>query len=392
MNFHKLIQFVLLYSILGLLIAFFVVEFWPEYTTQRPVVEIKESAADVSPKNLAEPASASIQKNAAGPVSYADAVKKAAPAIVNIYTAKVVTEQTRYADPVFQYFFGAPTPHKRMQTSLGSGVIMSEQGIILTNHHVVADATEIQVSLTDGRTANAKVIGVDPDTDLAALAINLNKLPAVVLGSSDQMDVGDVVLAIGNPFGVGQTVTMGIVSATGRDHVGLNTFENFIQTDAAINPGNSGGGLIDAYGNLIGINTAIFSQSGGSQGIGFAIPISLAKDVMKQLIEHGQVIRGWLGIETQNMTPAVAQSFGLSTTKGVLISGVLRQGPADLAGIEPGDLLTQINDTAIIDSRQALDLTSAMTPGSEVTLSGIHAGQSFRIKTTLIQRPLRQIQ
>ena len=245
-----------------------------------------------------------------GPVTYADAVVRAAPAVANLYTTKVVNRNARplFEDPQFRHFFGNNAPkQKRMESSLGSAVLMSPEGYLLTNNHVVLNADQIVVALKDGRETLARVIGSDPETDLAVLKIDLKNLPAITIGRSDTLRIGDIALAIGNPFGVGQTTTMGIISATGRNQLGLNNYEDFIQTDAAINPGNSGGALVDANGNLTGINTAIFTKSGGSQGIGFAIPINLAMEVMKSIIEHGQVIRGWLGIEVQPLTPDLAE-------------------------------------------------------------------------------------
>ena len=328
-----------------------------------------------------------------GPASYADAVAHAAPAVVNIYTAKVLVERTNplFNDPVFQHFFGnrLGEPRKRLQTSLGSGVIISPDGLILTNHHVIADADEIQVVLSDGRTVHAQVIGSDPDTDIALLRTKEKGLPAVTLGNSAPLRVGDVVLAIGNPFGVGQTVTMGIVSATGRNQLGINTFENFIQTDAAINPGNSGGALVNAEGELIGINTAIFSKSGGSQGIGFAIPINLAGEVMNQLLANGRVVRGWFGIAGQDITQELARSFGLKDTKGVLVSAVQEQGPADKAGIHPGDVITTIGEQHPQDSHEILNIIAHLMPGTHIKVEGWRGQAPFQTEVVVSERPQR---
>ncbi|WP_134605981.1 Do family serine endopeptidase AlgW, partial [Pseudomonas aeruginosa] len=277
-----------------------------------------------------------------GPVSYANAVSRAAPAVANLYTTKMVSKPSHplFDDPMFRRFFGDNLPQqKRMESSLGSAVIMSAEGYLLTNNHVTAGADQIIVALRDGRETIAQLVGSDPETDLAVLKIDLKNLPAMTLGRSDGIRTGDVCLAIGNPFGVGQTVTMGIISATGRNQLGLNTYEDFIQTDAAINPGNSGGALVDAAGNLIGINTAIFSKSGGSQGIGFAIPTKLALEVMQSIIEHGQVIRGWLGVEVKALTPELAESLGLGETAGIVVAGVYRDGPAARGGLLPGDVI-----------------------------------------------------
>jgi serine protease DegS len=368
---------------LGLAIAFVLTVFWPGLIQrEQPTIEIREST---TPAGIAP---------SSGPVSYANAVEKAAPAVVNINTAKLVTVRRNpfFDDPVFRQFFGtAPDgggARKRLETSLGSGVIFSGQGYILTNHHVIHGADAIQVFLRDGRSAPARLIGSDPETDVAVLKIDLPALPVITLGQSDKTHIGDVVLAIGNPFGVGQTVTMGIVSATGRSKLGINTFENFIQTDAAINPGNSGGALVDANGNLIGINTAIFSQSGGSVGIGFAIPISLAKDVMEQIIQHGRPQRGWLGIEAQQLTAELSAALKLPPdTKGVVVTGLLRGGPADRAGLRPGDVIVSIDNDALSDARQALGLIAQRKPGEKIRLQIVREGKSLSLEAKTIERP-----
>ena len=344
-----------------------------------------------TPAVLPETAATQTSFPGSGPVSYADAVERAAPAVVNIHTAKVITRRVHplLEDPVFQRFFGNRFSQSRreIQTSLGSGVLISRQGYLLTNNHVIDGADEIQVLLADGRSTRATVVGTDPDTDLAVLHIDADRLPAIIIGNSQNLRVGDVTLAIGNPFGVGQTVTLGIISATGRDRLGINAYEEFIQTDAAINPGNSGGALINARGELIGINSAIYSRSGGSQGIGFAIPINLAKGVMTQIIEQGLVVRGWLGIEAQDLTPQLAESLGIPGTQGVLIAGVLRDGPADDAGIEPGDVITSINGSEMTDAREAMRAISTQPPNSRIKLGGIRQGQAFTTSARVIQRP-----
>jgi len=270
---------------------------------------------------------------------------------------------------------------------LGSGVIVSAEGYILTNHHVVDGADEIEVALTDGRKANAKVVGSDPETDLAVLKVTLKDLPAITLGRIENVKVGDVVLAIGNPFGVGQTVTMGIVSALGRSHLGINTFENFIQTDAAINPGNSGGALVDAQGNLLGINTAIYSRSGGSLGIGFAIPVSTAKQVMESIISTGSVTRGWIGVEPQDLTPEIAESFGLEAKEGALIAAVVQGGPADKAGVKPGDVLVSVDNQSISDTTALLNAIAQLKPGAEVKMKVIRRGKPAELTVTIGKRP-----
>ncbi|GAB6043785.1 Do family serine endopeptidase [Endothiovibrio diazotrophicus] len=325
-----------------------------------------------------------------GPVSYAPAVEKASPAVVNVYTSKTITRRSHplLDDPLFRELFGnLAGPRQQTQTSLGSGVIVSPEGYVLTNHHVVEGADQIELLLADGRAREARVIGSDPDTDLAVLQVDIDQPPSIVLGDSSKLRVGDVVLAIGNPFGVGQTVTQGIVSATGRSRLGLSTYENFIQTDAAINPGNSGGALINAFGELVGINTAIFSKSGGSQGIGFAIPVQLARQVLEQIIEHGHALRGWLGVEIQDITPELAESFRLPESRGALIAGVLRQGPAHRAGMQPGDVVTEAGEQAIHDATDLLNHVAQQPPGTHLKLTGIRNGRPFAIDATVGERP-----
>ncbi len=360
--------------------------------TSHHVVEIKESPASPAKPT---PVALSDASPGSGPASYADAVARAMPAVVNVQTSKVITRRIHplLNDPVFRQFFGNQFSgtRKEIKTSLGSGVIVSPQGYILTNNHVISGADEIQVVLADGRSARATVVGVDADTDLAILRISLENLPSIVIGDSNSLRVGDIAMAIGNPFGVGQTVTQGIISAKGRDHLGINTYEDFIQTDAAINPGNSGGALINARGDLIGINSAIFSRSGGSQGIGFAIPVSMAKGVMKQIIEHGHVVRGWLGIEAEDLTADLARSLNIKNTGGVLISGVLRGGPADNAGIEPGDVVLDINNQPVTDARQAMKVISEEHPDTLIELTGARQDKQFTVKARVSQRPAQAI-
>jgi serine protease DegQ len=335
------------------------------------------------------------------PGSYHDAVKKSMPAVVNIFTSKASTK-SKYrkgssgnsTDPLFKFFFGDQPPDEEPSSSLGSGVLVSPEGIILTNHHVISDANDIDVALADGRKLKAQVIGSDPETDIAVLKIDAKNLPApITLGKIDSVRVGDVVLAIGNPFGVGQTVTSGIVSAMGRDHVGINTFENFIQTDAAINPGNSGGALIDTRGNLIGINTAIFSNNGGSMGIGFAIPISLAKQVMESILNNGSVTRGWIGVEPQSLSKELAESLGLpGNTEGVILSGVLEGGPADRGGAKPGDVLIAVNSQATKDVRALLNQIAQLGPGNEATIKVLRKGKELELKVSIGKRPKPKMQ
>jgi len=316
--------------------------------------------------------------NAVAPGSYRDAAKRAMPSVVNIFTTKEIKQTVNpfFNDPLFRHFFGnRPSPRPQKQSSLGSGVIVSSTGYIITNNHVVNSADEIDVVLSDGRKALAKVVGTDPETDLALIKINLPDLPAITLGHVENASVGDVVLAIGNPFGVGQTITMGIISALGRNHLDINTFENFIQTDAAINPGNSGGALIDTNGNLIGINSAIFSQNGGSLGIGFAIPVSTVKSVMDGIITNGHVIRGWIGVEPQEITPDLAENFGVKEKEGTLIAGVIRGGPADKAGVKPGDILVQVNDTKVTDKVAMMNLIAQLAPDKKAKLTFLRKGK-----------------
>jgi serine protease DegQ len=322
--------------------------------------------------------------------SYNDAVARATPAVVNIFTSKDAKAPVHpfMDDPLFRRFFGDQIPDEpRKQASLGSGVIVSSEGYILTNHHVVEQADEIEIALSDGRRAPARLIGADPETDLAVLKSELKDVPSIAFGTADGMKVGDVVLAIGNPFGVGQTVTMGIVSALGRTHLGINTFENFIQTDAAINPGNSGGALVDASGNLIGINTAIYSRTGGSQGIGFAIPENVAKLVLEQIISNGAVTRGWIGVEAQDLSKELADSFGLKSASGALIAGVLRGGPAEKAGVKPGDILMQVQGRPVNDVAGMLNLVAALEPGSTAALSLLRNQNAVNVQVNVAKRP-----
>lgn len=322
-----------------------------------------------------------------GPVSYAPAVQVAAPAVVNIYTTQNVRRVNPFlADPFLRRFFGDGMPENRMESSLGSGVIVSPEGYVLTNNHVVAQADEIVVKLQDGRETKARVIGADPGTDLALLRISLEQLPVLPFRDAP-MQVGDVVLAIGNPFGVGQTVTQGIISATGRQGLGINTYEDFIQTDAAINPGNSGGALIDVSGNLVGINSAIFSQSGGSMGIGFAIPVTLARSVMQSLISDGRVVRGWLGIEVRTLDAELAQHVQAPVKKGVAIAGIMRGGPAWSGGLEAGDILIRINGQAVDSAAQAINRIAAIKPGTEAALAVLRGKQEMELRVKVGERP-----
>jgi len=327
---------------------------------------------------------------AADPGSFNKAAETAMPSVVNVFTSKEVKElpHSLLNDPTFKRFFGDRFEQRPKRTSsLGSGVIVSPKGYILTNHHVVEAADEVEVALIDGRKAKARIVGSDPGTDLAVLKINLKNLPAITFGQSDQVKVGDIVLAMGNPFGVGQSVTMGIVGALGRSQVGINTFENFIQTDAAINPGNSGGALTDTSGSLIGINTAIYSRTGGSLGIGFAIPVNVAKQIMSQILETGSVTRGWLGISMQDMTLELAESFGLDNLDGVVVAGVLKDGPADKAGIKPGDILKAVGNKPVTSSSEILNLVAELPPGETVTLIILRNNKEGSIRVKVGKRP-----
>jgi len=350
-------------------------------TTIVDSVTLKESADTSSPN----------------PGSYHEAVQKSMPAVVNIFTSKSTKQplakknKKNNSDPLFQFFNGYSD--EEPISSLGSGVLVSSEGIIITNHHVINDADQIEVALSDGRKLKAKMIGSDPETDIAVLKIDASNLPTpITLGKMDSVHIGDVVLAIGNPFGVGETVTSGIVSAMGRDHVGINTFENFIQTDAAINPGNSGGALIDTRGNLIGINTAIYSNNGGSMGIGFAIPINLAKQVMESIIKNGEVTRGWIGVEPQNLSSELIESMRLpKSTQGILVAGVLDGGPADSAGLKPGDILISLNNQSINDVRDLLNRIAKIDPGTEVSCKIIRKDREISLSIKIGKRPKPKI-
>ena len=336
--------------------------------------------------------------------SYSEAAARSMPSVVNIYTTARVSPRERNPaldDPFFQFFFGDREPGGRGRgrndgeprqrpASLGSGVIVNAEGFIVTNAHVVDAAAQIEVALSDGRRAPATVVGADPDTDLAVIKADLGNLPAISIGDTSKVRVGDVVLAIGNPFGVGQTVTMGIVSALGRSQLGVSAFENFVQTDAAINPGNSGGALIDIQGNLIGINTVIFSRSGGSQGIGFAIPAETVRQVMDQLIAYGKVVRGWLGVETQDLTRTLAESFGIGPAGGALIAGVVRGGPAEEGGIRPGDVVVAIEGKPVGDSSALLNAVAALKPGSSAAVTLVRERKELKVTVKVGTRPARR--
>ncbi len=327
-------------------------------------------------------------------VSYADAVQKAMPAVVNVFssTSTARSRGLNTHDPLFRFFFGNQLPREQPASTLGSGVIVSPQGYILTNEHVINGADEIEVALADGRTASAKVIGADPETDLAVLKIQLDNLPSITLSHIEQARVGDVVLAIGNPYAVGQTVTMGIISALGRNHLGISEFENFIQTDASIHPGNSGGALVDVNGHLLGINTAIYSSlsNGGSLGIGFAIPVSTVRTVLESIIATGTVTRGWIGIQPQDLTPEIAESFDLKRTSGAIVAGVLQNSPAQRAGVRPGDILIRVNNEKIHDTRQLMNAIAQLKPGTRAVLHILRKKKALALPIKIVKRPAPQ--
>ncbi len=330
-----------------------------------------------------------VQSAPAAPGSYSAAARRATPAVVSITASKAPARSANPNDPWFQFFFGERSRQMPQDTQigLGSGVIVAADGYLLTNNHVIEGADDIEVMLADGRQARARLVGTDPDTDLAVLKIELERLPVIGIGNSEELQVGDVVLAIGNPFGVGQTVTSGIVSALGRNQLGINTFENFIQTDAAINPGNSGGALVDVSGSLLGINTAIYSRSGGSMGIGFAIPASTAMLVMQGLIQDGQVIRGWIGVEPRDLTPEIAGTLNLPIKQGVLITGVLQSGPASAAGLRPGDVVVRVAGAPVNNTAQLLSAVAALRPTAHAVVSVQRGDAALDLEVTVAQRP-----
>jgi len=366
---------------------------WFVVATLRPgwLPDTAEPAPQVAAPVTPMPPPAVPTVTAAGPTgSYSLAAKRAAPAVVSIVASKASRPRAQSDDPWFRQFFGNGRNAPQQQMGLGSGVIVSADGLLLTNNHVVEGASDIDVQLADGRQARARLVGTDPETDLALLQIKLESLPVITLGDVRALQVGDVVLAIGNPFNVGQTVTSGIVSALGRNRLGLSTFENFIQTDAAINPGNSGGALVDADGRLVGINTAIYSRSGGNMGIGFAIPVDSARGVMDALLRDGQVTRGWIGVEPRDLTPDMAASLRLPVSQGVLITGVLQDGPASRGGMRPGDVVTAIAGAEVANTAQLLAAVAALKPQTVANVAVQRGAQALQLNLTVAQRPKAQ--
>ena len=386
----RVLSFLLRAVVLGLAVAFLVVWWKPTLLgahTAAPAPLPARTAISPSPTPPSPAAGQPVVMQ-----SFADSVARAAPAVVNIYTARVVRERTQTA-PLNQLFGDYwPSYRQRVERSLGSGVIVDAMGTIITNQHVIAGADSIRVQLADGRIADATIVGQDPDTDLAILDLEIGDLPIMPMGRSDTLRVGDIVLAIGNPYGLSQTVTQGIVSATGRGQLGLATFENFIQTDAAINLGNSGGALIDAHGDLVGINTAVLNRTyGGPEGIGFAIPVNLVRGVMEQILLNGHVVRGWLGFVPQDLTDEQSAQIG-TAGGGVTVVNIMVKSPAYDAGVRPGDLITALGGEAVHSAQDLVARVSSLKPGAEVELEGRHARQGYKLKLTVLERPTRPVQ
>jgi serine protease DegS len=380
---RTILSFLVKAVVVGLAAAFLLVWWKPALLGAVPA---RPAGTAANPAGITAPRTVSLP-------SFADAVARASPAVVNIYTARVVTERTQTAplDQLFGDYW--PSYRQRVERSLGSGVIIDAAGTIVTNQHVIAGADSIRVQLADGRIAEATITGQDPDTDIAILHLSIRNLPVMPVGRSDTLRVGDIVLAIGNPYGLSQTVTQGIVSATGRGQLGLATFENFIQTDAAINLGNSGGALIDANGDLVGINTAVLNRtSGGPEGIGFAIPVNLVRGVTEQILSKGHVVRGWLGFMPQDLSPEQSAQLGISADGGVTVVNILVKSPAFEAGVRPGDLITGLNGEAVKSAQDLVSRVAALKPGTSVELDGRHAGRPFKMALNVIERPTRQFQ
>jgi serine protease DegS len=374
----RILRYISWPAIAGLLAAAVILLLFPEGLNNHSYME----TVDLSPEANTE---------WVGPASYASAVHRASPSVVSIYTQKTLARSRHplQDDPFFQRFFNSSNlpQQQRMQSSLGSGVIITADGYVLTNHHVVENADAIVIQLQDGRESLVQVVGADPETDLAVLKVDLDQLTPISIGDPSQIKVGDVVLAIGNPFGVGQSVSQGIISATGRNGLGLNTFENFIQTDAAINPGNSGGALVDAYGNLLGINAAILDRTGYSVGIGFAIPGNTAIKILEDIVKHGRVIRGWLGVEARPLTRQAAALLDLDPPSGLVITSIYQESPAHLAGLQSGDIITRINDYWVLDTERSMDRIAELSPGDSVKLDILRGGESSTMMAVAGTRP-----
>ena len=373
-------------------VLFVVATLKPDWLGRRTTLLPTPSVIHVpAPEGVAAPASGPTPATAV-PRGYAAAARAASPAVVSVAAQKVAARNPHRDDPAFRFFFGDRGFDSQPQIGLGSGVIVSPEGYLLTNQHVVAGADDIEVQLADGRQARARLIGADVETDIAVLKIDVSPLPVVLIGDAAGLQVGDPVLAIGNPFNIGQTVTAGIVSAVGRNRLGLSAFENFIQTDAAINPGNSGGALVDSQGALVGINTAILSASRGNQGVGFAVPVDMALEVMQGLIRDGKVVRGWIGVVPRELTPDIAESLGLPVRTGVLIRGVLQEGPASAAGIRPGDVVLRIGGQPVRNEAELLKAVATLKPGSRVAIALQRADKVLDLDVTVGQRPPPQQQ
>ncbi|MDB6097073.1 MAG: putative periplasmic serine endoprotease DegP-like [Francisellaceae bacterium] len=341
------------------------------------------------------PSNSSVLTQPTAPITYADSVDKAAPAVVSIKTSKEIPTEVHpmMRDPLFRHFFGEQglypendNNQNELHQGLGSGVIINSKGYVLTNYHVIKEADTVTVALGDGRQSNAVIVGSDPDTDLAVLKIDLDKLPVITLGSSATLRTGDVVLAIGNPFGLDQTVTQGIISATQRSQTGIGLLQNFIQTDAAINPGNSGGALVDAYGRLIGINTLIYSRNGSNQGIGFAIPIDLAKDIMEQLMSGKRIVRGWLGVSLQNLTKEIKDNLDFKGNEGIFIRAIVHNSPAQKAGLLPGDVITKINNQPVKDANQATHIVTQLSPNKAYPIELVRKKDTMTFSVVIGER------
>ena len=346
---------------LGLAALFVIATLKPQWLGRPPTV-VSITTASPEPPAIA----AAVGLPAAAGLGYSAAARQATPAVVSITARRAPARHPHSDDPWFNFFF-RDQAGQRSRPALGSGVIVSPEGYLLTNNHVIAGADDIEVQLSDGRQVQAKLVGTDPDTDVAVLKVTLDKLPVITFGDANALHIGDIVLAIGNPFGVGQTVTAGIVSALGRNQLGINAYENFIQTDAAINPGNSGGALVDTRGHLMGINTAIYSGTGGNLGIGFAIPATTARQVMEGLIKDGRITRGWIGVEPRDLSPEIAATLNLPVREGVLIAAVLQNGPAGAGGMRPGDVVTRVAQSPVRNTAELLNAVAALKPSAAAT-------------------------